>query len=48
MKIQLLSDIHLEYYDKYPGLNYFIEPTSPILVLVVIFVIININISFLF
>ena len=33
MKIQLLSDIHLEYYDKYPGLNYFIEPKSPILVL---------------
>ena len=33
MKFQVISDIHLEYYDKYPGLNYFIEPKSPILVL---------------
>ena len=33
MKIQILSDIHLEYYKKYPGLTTFIEPIAPILVL---------------
>ena len=33
MKIQLLSDIHLEYYDNYPGIEFFIEPFSPILIL---------------
>lgn len=33
MKIQLLSDIHLEYYKTYPGLTHFIEPEAPVLVL---------------
>ena len=33
MKMQVLSDIHLEYYDNYPGLTYFIEPKTNILIL---------------
>ena len=33
MKIQLLSDIHLEYYEKYPGIEFFIEPLTAILIL---------------
>ena len=33
MKIQVLSDIHLEYFDKYPGLHFFVNPSAPILVL---------------
>ena len=31
--MQVLSDIHLEYYDNYPGLTYFIEPKTNILIL---------------
>jgi predicted phosphodiesterase len=33
MKIQILSDIHLEYYDYYPGLHYFLKPSAKILIL---------------
>ena len=33
MKVQILSDIHLEYYKTYPGLTHFIEPEAPVLVL---------------
>jgi len=33
MKIQIASDLHLEYYDVYPGINFFLEPCAPILVL---------------
>jgi predicted phosphodiesterase len=33
IKIQLLSDIHLEYFNDYPGLLYFVKPIAPILVL---------------
>ena len=43
MKVQLISDIHLEYYSEYPGLHYFVKPIADILVLLEIFVIININ-----
>lgn len=33
MKIQLISDIHLEYYDEYPGLTNFVNPSATVLVL---------------
>src|SRR6056300_33304 len=33
MKVQLISDIHLEYYSEYPGLHYFVKPISDVLVL---------------
>jgi predicted phosphodiesterase len=33
MKVQLISDIHLEYYSEYPGLHYFVKPIADILVL---------------
>lgn len=30
MYVKLLSDIHLEYFDLYPGLSHFIDPSQPI------------------
>lgn len=33
IKIQIVSDIHLEYYTEYPGMYYFLKPSAPILIL---------------
>ena len=33
MKIQVVSDIHLEYYTYYPGIHYFVKPIAHVLVL---------------